>query len=229
MAWKKSALKHSQTFSCAKFDFMDMLLVPIRRRKPKRSPATFLESKALWEQSSALQRQRILRPACAGFNRKPVHVRFSQIVRIIPSFHLSERQFSRIGIPASPMPGLFSQERVAIVGEFIQHASNMPFQSPPFFFVCYGYKSIKQLCIQDARQKVADGAAAVAACWPPNRAGGSHRTRLSIWIGETCSSALAKALRPYGGIPPAASVLGYRRLPAFAKSSNYYAGSVPMQ
>jgi hypothetical protein len=26
MAWKKSTLKHSQTFSCAKFDFMDMLL-----------------------------------------------------------------------------------------------------------------------------------------------------------------------------------------------------------
>jgi hypothetical protein len=26
MAWKKSALKHSQTFSCAKFVFMDMLL-----------------------------------------------------------------------------------------------------------------------------------------------------------------------------------------------------------
>jgi hypothetical protein len=25
-AWKKSALKHSQTFSCAKFEFMDMLL-----------------------------------------------------------------------------------------------------------------------------------------------------------------------------------------------------------
>jgi hypothetical protein len=28
MAWKKSALKRSQTFSCAKFDFMDMLLIP---------------------------------------------------------------------------------------------------------------------------------------------------------------------------------------------------------
>jgi hypothetical protein len=26
MAWKKSALKHSQTFSCAKFEFMGMLL-----------------------------------------------------------------------------------------------------------------------------------------------------------------------------------------------------------
>jgi hypothetical protein len=26
MAWKKPALKHSQTISCAKFDFMDMLL-----------------------------------------------------------------------------------------------------------------------------------------------------------------------------------------------------------
>jgi hypothetical protein len=26
MAWKQSTLKHSQTFSCAKFDFMDMLL-----------------------------------------------------------------------------------------------------------------------------------------------------------------------------------------------------------
>jgi hypothetical protein len=26
MAWKKSTSKHSQTFSCAKFDFMDMLL-----------------------------------------------------------------------------------------------------------------------------------------------------------------------------------------------------------
>jgi hypothetical protein len=27
MAWKKSALKHSQTFYCAKFVFMDMLLI----------------------------------------------------------------------------------------------------------------------------------------------------------------------------------------------------------
>jgi hypothetical protein len=26
MAWKKSALNRSQTFSCAEFDFMDMLL-----------------------------------------------------------------------------------------------------------------------------------------------------------------------------------------------------------
>jgi hypothetical protein len=26
MAWKKSALKHSQTFSRARFEFMDMLL-----------------------------------------------------------------------------------------------------------------------------------------------------------------------------------------------------------
>jgi hypothetical protein len=25
MAWKKSELKHSQTFSCARFEFMDML------------------------------------------------------------------------------------------------------------------------------------------------------------------------------------------------------------
>jgi hypothetical protein len=25
MAWKKSALKHSQTFSCASIEFMDML------------------------------------------------------------------------------------------------------------------------------------------------------------------------------------------------------------
>jgi hypothetical protein len=28
MAWKKSTLKHSQTFSCAKLDFMDMLFLP---------------------------------------------------------------------------------------------------------------------------------------------------------------------------------------------------------
>jgi hypothetical protein len=27
MAWKKSALKHSQTFSCASIEFMDMLLM----------------------------------------------------------------------------------------------------------------------------------------------------------------------------------------------------------
>jgi hypothetical protein len=32
MAWKKSTLKHSQTFSCAKFDFMDMLLMAGSRR-----------------------------------------------------------------------------------------------------------------------------------------------------------------------------------------------------
>jgi hypothetical protein len=29
MAWKKSALKHSKTFSFAKFDFMDMFLVAL--------------------------------------------------------------------------------------------------------------------------------------------------------------------------------------------------------
>jgi hypothetical protein len=37
MAWKKSTLKHSQTFSRAKFDFMDMLLMAWKTSAFKRS------------------------------------------------------------------------------------------------------------------------------------------------------------------------------------------------
>jgi hypothetical protein len=46
MAWKKSALKHSQTFSCAIFEFMDMLIEHIRNSSLARAllPKTWAKS-----------------------------------------------------------------------------------------------------------------------------------------------------------------------------------------
>jgi hypothetical protein len=43
MGWKKYALKHSQTFSCARFEFIDMLLESLAGRKtPYQSTALSL-------------------------------------------------------------------------------------------------------------------------------------------------------------------------------------------